>query len=497
MLWSNAPWKPRKWQKEAMPIAINALRQGKRPIISAIMGSGKSVFISELVYTAMQKLAPGAKIIIAAPRKNLVNQLSSTVAVRCGEDNVGRFFSDAKDVDKKIIVTTFISAIKLADHIGEVAMLVCDEVHGTEADVFKIAFDELKPACAIGFTATPFRSNEKEKLSLWEEVVYRYTAADALADKVIVPWELLHWDGHGSNDIDEVCLKMAKNLQGAGIVSALDIEDAEAYSNFLDKNGVPSAVVHSKLTKDHRQAIINCLRRGEIKCVVHVSLLSEGVDLPFLSWIILRRPVGAKVRFVQEVGRVLRAHPGKDVAYIGDPHNLFGQFSLHNPAQLGEYLTAAEQEYEEALVDLEPDPEKREKLRNMPPAKAFNSIDSYVISLLSVLRSAGICGPASEWGEGRNWRGCSPSRTQMQTLEKTKWSTRYLPTEVREPFKLLVDQASKYNRGTASDMISILIGLASSSKQARQRKTHWHIPKIRYPKPDFPIQQLIFVMENH
>ena len=49
-MWIDAPWKPRRWQEKALPVAIQALKAGNRPVISAIMGAGKSVLIAELVY---------------------------------------------------------------------------------------------------------------------------------------------------------------------------------------------------------------------------------------------------------------------------------------------------------------------------------------------------------------------------------------------------------------------------------------------------------------
>ena len=164
-MWANAPWEPRKWQAEALPIAIASLRSGKNPIISAIMGAGKSILLAELVYQALKKLRPGHKIVVVAPRQNLIRQLSTTIKIRCGADQVGCYYSDEKDLDKAVIVTTFVSAPKIADQI-KVAMLIGDEVHGTEADHFKNSYEHLDPACAIGFTATPYRSNENESLTL-------------------------------------------------------------------------------------------------------------------------------------------------------------------------------------------------------------------------------------------------------------------------------------------------------------------------------------------
>ena len=238
------------------------------------------------------------------------------------------------------------------------------------------------------------------------------------------------------------------------------------------------------------------LKKGSLKCLVHVSLLAEGVDLPWLQWLCLRRPVGSRVRFVQEVGRVLRAHPGKEVAHIIDPHDLFGVHTLHNPEKLGEALTREEKDYEDELVKLAPEDEFREKVRKMPPAKAFTAIDSYVASLISLMRGRGLVSPPGRWVDG-HWRGGTPTRKQLVTLEKCRWSSRYLPEEIRVSFKLILDCAHTYNRGTVNDLIGILFGLAKSSKQARSMKRHYFLPNLRYPKPDFAIQQMLFVMERN
>lgn len=500
-MWTDAPWEPRKWQREALPVAIHSLRSRKNPIISAIMGAGKSILLAELIHQALKKLRPGYKIVVVAPRQNLIRQLSATIRIRCGEDNVGCYYADEKDLDKPVIVTTFVSAPTIAEEIN-VAMLIGDEVHGTEAEHFKNSYEHLDPACAIGFTATPYRSDENETLSLWDEVIYRYSAADALSDKVIVPWKLIHWDGEGSSNTDLVCLNLIKKMDGPGVVSALNIQDAEAYAAYLTEGNVPAKAIHSLMRKDLREQLLKELEEGAVKCLVHVSLLSEGVDMPWLRWLCLRRPVGARVRFVQEVGRVLRAHPGKELAYIIDPHDLFGMHTLSNPEKLGEVLTREEKEYEDELVKLTKDENEKELVRKMPPARAFNVVDSYIVNLLSVFRMAEICPPPNKWEE-KEWRGGSPTERQLEALEKCKWLTRYLPKEVRVPFKLLVEKASEYNKGTVNDMLQICWGLGKASKNARRRgraskyEYNYKLPPLRYPRPDFPIQTMLFVMENN
>jgi len=503
--WSLYP--PRKWQKEALPKIIEAIRQGEKPICCAIMGAGKSVLIAELCARALPKLKMNARIVVCAPRQSLVRQLSATIEARL-KIPVGQYYTSSKTTATKVIVACNASAQTLAQQLRDeetfVAMLIGDEVHGTESDGFKDAWAMLDPRCAVGFTATPYRSNEQETLSLWTTIAYSYGVGEALQDGVIVPWKLAHWMGTGTNEIDAVCIQMIQahhKVHGKqpGLVSSLSIEDAEAFVEKLNNAGIKAAAVHSRIPKEDQERIMRRdLKDGFLDCIVHVSMLSEGVDLPYLRWMCLRRPVGARVRFVQEVGRVLRSHPNKEFATIMDPHDLFGRHSIQNLEAIGEALrTPTMNEYEEELASLEKDEDVKEKIRKMPAAKAFTSIQSYTRNLVAVFRAHKIISRNKPPLEG--WRGGYPSEAQLQALQRLIWAKRYLPTlELRQVFEALAAQARTLTKGVVSDLIDILIGLATVSKQARELRRHWPFPKgIKLPKPECSIQLLLFAMENN
>lgn len=492
-----------------MPLIIDALREGGRPIVSAIMGAGKSILIGELCYIAYQRLRPDTRIVVLCPRQALVQQLVETFNYRMSasgvEQTVGSFWAQSKQVDRPIIVATFASSLKLAERMEveglRCAMLVGDEVHGTESDVVKEAIERLSPACAIGFTATPFRSNEHERLTLWDRIAYSYSASDALRDKVIVPWEIIHYGGGKKETLDDVCAdlmdKAIFETNGPGIVSALDIEDAVEYGYYLCSRGIKAKAIHSRVPPEERDRLIEELKDGHLKCLVHVNLLSEGVNLPWLRWLCLRRPVGAKVRFVQEVGRVLRAHPSKSKAWICDPHDLMTSHGLVHPEQIGELLIRQEiDEYEEELMKLAPDEDQAERVRKLPAAKAFSEIESYLVNLRSAMAVHGFVKP-DLYQEDPQRRGGYPTQSQLRAIENLKWTTRYLPKEIREPFKLLCAQAPNFKRGDCSRMISIMHGLAKGSKDSRRRKRHWNMPRLSMPLPDFTVQQLLFSMKNN
>ena len=492
---------PRKWQAEALPIIVEQLRQGKRPVVSAIMGSGKSVLIAELCNLALQKLKPNAHIVVCAPRQSLVRQLSQTISWICGEENVGQFYAYRKDKDKPIVVCCNASAVGFADQKlrPRIAMLVGDEVHSTESEQFKMAFERLRPACAVGFTATPFRSNEKESLSLWDSCVYRYTAGDALKDKVIVPWELVHWDGVGDSDVNECVLRWMPLMEGPGIINAIDIKDAERFATLLQAEGYKVKPIHSKIPRHRRESLIRRLKDGDLDALIHVSLLSEGVDMPWLRWIVLRRPVGAKVRFIQEVGRVLRCHPGKEFATIFDPHDLFTKFGLSSPEKIGELLEE-EPEPDDELADIEKDKEERKKIRELPPAIAKNQVESWLCSLHNVLVAHDIAKPIND-PEIEFKSEDKITSWQFSKIERMFWASRYLPKDERTEMKKLLENKGKMNYLMAHTCISILIGLAEASDDMRKKHYHWTMPEeVRLPAlPKHRLVSLLFrsVAQSH
>tara|TARA_R110000824_G_scaffold16213_6_gene67486 strand:+ start:7247 stop:8755 length:1509 start_codon:yes stop_codon:yes gene_type:complete len=501
-MWKGSKFPPRKWQKEALPLIIDSLRAGKKPIVSAIMGSGKSILLAELCYIALRKLKQQCCVVVSAPRQSLVEQLTRTIGERCGLANVGSYFTHQKKAGSNIIVCCNASAgalsLKLKELGREVAMLIFDEVHSSESTNFKLAWGVLKPACAVGFTATPFRSSDRESLSLWDEVVYRYTAGDALADKVIVPWNLVHWNGTGADaaEVNKICLRMMMPMEGPGIASALSIEDAEEFAEFLNSQGFPSMAIHSKMHRSKRESIIRKLEAEEIRCVVHVSLLSEGVDMPWLRWLCLRRPVQARVRFVQEVGRALRSHPGKTEAFILDPHDLFSVHGLTYPEALGEMLVQKTEE-EEELASLELDEEQEKQVREMRPAQAVTAVGSWLRGIQSVMRSAGLMRPASDEYDG--WRDGEPSMRQIEALDRLSWASRYIPQPARDQFKMLVvpERALCLKRGDISDMLDILVAVAEASKDLRKNHKYWHWPaSAPIPETVLPMQGLVFAMER-
>ena len=492
--WADAEYPPRQWQAHALPVTIDSVRRRKNSIISAVTGSGKSVLLTELVWMALAKLITRDDlcVVVSTPTQDLVKQLSATMAARIGHKLTGQFYGRKKQADRKVIVTCNPSVGKLVEALKtqgkRVALLICDEVHKSEGEQIREAIELLQPAARIGFTATAFRADEGETLSLWDEIAYQYTLGDAWRDKVLVPFTPIPWDGVGDDkDTDGWCLAQMREQPGPGVVSSLSIPDCEGYAQWLTAQGFPAEPVHSKRGDPANASALAKLAVGQLRCVVHVAMLSEGVDIPALRWIALRRPVGSRVRFVQEVGRVLRVMHEVDQwgpkthAYVIDPHNLFDEHGIAHPAALGE--PPPKQPKEEKQRDSDELPPLPGLAPEMPAMQRVSIASAWARRLLIVMQADGLALPtADQWADGK-WRQGRSTPKQRQALERMAWAARYIPQPHRDAIKWSINARNVLRSGACSDLLDVLRAVADASDPARKSRKHWKWPKAVHIPP--------------
>jgi superfamily II DNA or RNA helicase len=237
-------------------------------------------------------------------------------------------------------------------------------------------------------------------------------------------------------DVDAACIEWIARATGPGIASARDITDVEDFTQQLNDAGIPALPIHSRLPRAAMRSAIASLQRGDIKALVHCRMLVEGVDLPWLQWLCLRTPRGTQVAYAQEIGRALRAYPGKDYALIYDPYGVTLDHELQDAAAVGHALSvpssqgATVAEPPEPLIDpltgeefAAPDAEDRRRIR------AWSAADAYMAQCLIALRSHGIV-PAQQGATGvKGWRRDLASEKQLELITKAQKQARFVVSE--------------------------------------------------------------------
>lgn len=473
----------RRWQAEAIPLGLEALESRVAGLVVATTGAGKSIFLAELLrrWRMVHPAAEGA-VVVTTPSRALVEQLAGTLGGVLGSHVVGRYYTRAKQDRREVIVCCNASVPMLAARLREagrpVAVWIADEAHKTEVEAFEgdeveadgdvgagaEVGDILRAGRRLGLTATPFRSDEQERLRFFDRVIYRYAPADALREGVIVPWRVVGWpENRDPVPVDDACVEMIQALgtreqRGPGVVNARTIADAEAYCARLAEGGLSALPIHSGLSRESQEANIARLRSGDVDCLVHVSMLVEGVDYPWLRWGCLRRPVQARVRFIQELGRYLRSNPGKTEAVILDPHDLFGVFDVTYEEALG----WSDPKAEAAAKEEEEEREMREaKTPREQWTKRVTALSRYVRQLQMALVAEGVvASPTSTFPHGQ-WRDDPASDKQVQALRKMVRVTARLGRDHREALGRIADTDGLATKGLASDVFELCKGVHS------------------------------------
>ncbi len=145
-------------------------------IFDLATGFGKTVIMSALM-TSYLRNNPKGKVIVAVPTRTLVEneadgghierlkEFFKSFNQRFSSDelDIGAFYSDKKEPEKQVVITTYSSLNNLRNQINpkEVGLLLLDEAHHTITDKRIAAVKSFTNAAQYGMTATPFYSPEK------------------------------------------------------------------------------------------------------------------------------------------------------------------------------------------------------------------------------------------------------------------------------------------------------------------------------------------------
>ena len=467
--WEGAPWTPRRWQAEALPVVVEAMAAGRRGVVVACTGSGKSRLLAEVIQALWVRGLAGwraGSVVVTTPTQRLVGQLGETLKARLGERAVGLYYADAKETGRPVTVACNASAGALAAVLGGgVDVWIADEAHGTEAAGLLEAQAALAPRMVLGFTATAFRAAAGERLRCFDEVFYRYTLAQAIRDGVVVPWRVVPFCGAERRPVDEILLEqIQQHTHGYGFVNARSIAEAEARAAWLSERGVPAAAVHSQMAEAEQDRRLGALRRGVYRCVVYPSLLQEGFDDPGASWLALARPVQSRVRFIQEFGRVLRTAPGKTEAVILDPHGLVERFDLLTAEALG----AGD---EGAGNDAGEETEGRAGAAGLGEAPAplevqpLDALTSWAAHLVQAAQVDGLLPLRMRWSASRRASVASPG--QIGALRKMRGLARRLPEGHAELADRVCQEGVAPSAGAAGDLLDVLGALGRRAERGR------------------------------
>lgn len=207
--------------------------------------------------------------------------------------------------------------------------VVWDECHHSGSAKWGSVLDMVpRKALILGLTGTPQRSDGKP-LDRFDEMEVAAHYSELLMAGTIVPYRCLFPKEFREDATPDPAMAYRKYGEGKkAIFYCRDIPQADDVARALGKQ---AAVWHSGINwkgKEGREANLQRFRENEIRCLVTVDALSEGVDIPDSDCVVLASVCHNVGTYLQKTGRGGRSSPGKSHALLLD---LSGAHLRHGP----------------------------------------------------------------------------------------------------------------------------------------------------------------------
>jgi HKD family nuclease len=210
---------------------------------------------------------------------------------------------------------------------------------------------KLRATVLIGPTATPERTDGRSLLGdFGGRVAAELRLWHALERQLLVPFEYygvhdgigeaemqaLQWtrqSGYELSDLDRlytgnhrraelVMAQLARKGAGAArdprLGFCVSIAHAEFMAHYFTSNGIPALHLDGASSQADREAAQRALEQRRVNIIFTCDLFDEGVDLPFVDTLLLLRPTQSATLFLQQLGRGLRLHRGKQSCLVLD-----------------------------------------------------------------------------------------------------------------------------------------------------------------------------------
>lgn len=360
-----SPW---HYQREMLEAVVTERARFERfqNLVVAPTGTGKTVFAA-LDYRALREGFGGVQLpddpsmLFVAHREQILNQSLQTFRDVLKRGDFGEFFVGGQRPSEWRHVFASIQSLHAMDvdklDPGHFDVVYVDEFHHAESRTYRRLLDHVSPAVTVGLTATPERADGHNVKDLFGgRYAFEMRLWDALDQQLLAPFHYygvadgtnlsdLTWQrgGYQTSDLENVYFLDGNEQRTAKIVEALrDFADPSsmrafgfcvsvAHAEYMAQSfrdlGIPAEAMSATTSRDDRARQLRALAAGELRVVFAVDVLTEGVDVPSVDTILLLRPTESATVFLQQLGRGLRLHPGKDVClvldFIGQQHRRF------------------------------------------------------------------------------------------------------------------------------------------------------------------------------
>ena len=352
----------RPYQQDFVSKMVGALQGKGNSLGVAPTGSGKTIMLSDV----LDKI--GGRQLVLQHREELVNQNRAKFQTMNPKRRTSIYGMGNRDDSGETIFGMIQTIQRKPEALPKLDILMIDEAHHARADTYHRLVEHVldkNPDCYIaGVTATPARGDGKGLRPIFDNVCHQISMKElidlgflvpprtfiaslpGLADglKKLAKSKNADWQADDLETLmntranNKAVVREWRNVAGdrKTIVFCSTIRHAQDVCREFQEAGVKADCVFGDTP--NRAAILADLEHGDLQVCCNVSVLTEGIDIPPVSCVVLLRPSSFKSTVLQMAGRALRTidpelYPGiikTDAAILdfGESLKLHGGFEM-------------------------------------------------------------------------------------------------------------------------------------------------------------------------
>lgn len=338
------------------------------PLVVIPTAGGKSLVMASFIEGVL-KAWPDQRILIVTHVRELIAQNHAEMIGLWPDAPAGIYSAGLgkREAQARVLFAGIQSIHSRAREIGYTDLVLIDEAHlipGNSSTMYRRFLDALSainPALkVIGLTATPFRLDSgmlhEGKNALFTDIAYEAPVRDLIDQGYLSP--LVSKQPTTRLDVSKVGTRagdfIARDLAAAvdqeattraAVTEIIDygkdrkswlafcsgVDHARHVAEEFGRQGITCQTIFGDTPKDERDAIIGAFKRGEIRALASMGVLTTGFNAPSVDLIALLRPTQSAGLYVQMVGRGTRLAPGKENCLVLD---FAGNVRRHGPIDL-------------------------------------------------------------------------------------------------------------------------------------------------------------------
>lgn len=302
----------RDYQQTLYESTRKAFRHGKRVLVVAPCGAGKSY-----IFSAMAKNTKG-NVLVLVHRRELKEQHE-------------KLFRDLGITNAR--VNTYQTERNRLGQYPTPKLLIVDEAHLSRSRGWS-EIVEYYDTYTVGLTATPIRLDGKPLGSIYNSMVQGITTKELIQQNRLAPYEYYAPVNVDTDNLkiqagDFLLKDLEKLMNDRAIYSdalksweriakgektiayCVTIDHAKQTAELFSAAGYPAMEIDGETPTKKRDQIMQDFRDGKIMVLCNVGIISEGVSIDDVSCCLLLRPTESNALYWQQAMRCMRYQPGK------------------------------------------------------------------------------------------------------------------------------------------------------------------------------------------